>query len=357
MAERHHEGLSPALASSLRAAHPDIMASFERRLAERDSPLFRSEVSRQQVVAHAQQLLDDLLDELAGRHEEAVRRTLASDIGATRAAQGFRPGESLRAAGILFDVLLRSVDENIQDAAVRSERTLLIALTMNAVLVRALGQAADAYGGFLLNRVHGAHLEERRRISREVHDRIGSGVTVAHRNLELFNIYWETQPVHAVARVGVAYEALRETLDAVREVISSLRVSEPLDSLEKEFQRFLDSVQRPELAVHIEVNGDEHWAPPEVRNEAFLILREAIRNVLAYAEASHLLVRVDVTPDELRGTVRDDGVGFDPRNVSASRAGIASMRERAALLGGAVSVESAPGRGTLVELLVCLREA
>ncbi|MEV0001583.1 ATP-binding protein [Micromonospora sp. NPDC050980] len=349
--------MSEALASYLRAAIPDIVASFERRLVKQDSPLFRSDDSREQIVAHARHLLDDLLAELDGEHQETARRTLASDIGATRAAQGFHPGDSVRAAGILFDVLLRTIGAHLGDRPDRSELTLLVALTMNTVLVRALGQAADAYGGFLLNRLHSAHVEERRRISREVHDRIGFGVTVAYRNLELFNLHRERQPVRAAARVGVAYEALRETLDAVRDVISNLRVDEPLDGLEKEIERFLDSVQRPELEAHIEVNGDEHWAPPQVRNELLLILREAVRNVVAHARAGQLLVRVDVTPDELRSIVRDDGLGFDPRGVPRSRAGIASMRERAALLDGTLTITSAPGRGTLVELLVPLGEA
>jgi signal transduction histidine kinase len=355
VSERNGKFLGPGLAAGITEATPSILRDYEQALADSHSPLVRSKVSREEIMAHAQLLIDELVTELSGEAPNMKGR-LASDIGNSRAAQGFHPGESRRAAGVLFEVVLRSVVAEATKTNTCAEAMLAVALTMNEVLMRALGVAADSYAQFQLDRIHSAHVEERRRISRELHDRIGHGVSLAHHNLELYEVYRSTRPLEAESRVASAHESLRETLEGVREVISDLRVAEPLDSMEKALRYFLDSAEEPDVQVHLKVSGDEHWAPPETRDEVFLILREALRNVYAHAEASAVLVRVQITPGELRGTVRDDGQGFDPAGVSGAKAGIVSMKERISLLGGTVSLTSRPGRGTTVDFLIPLRQ-
>jgi signal transduction histidine kinase len=345
------------MATGITALMPQIFEEYEASLAEQDSPLLRSSVSRTQILSHARQLLDDLVDNLSGRHAASTRRTLAADIGSSRAAQGFHPGESLRAAGILFDVVMRAAVGPARASESYEESLLAVALNMNAVLVRALGVAANSYAAFQLDRIHEAHVEERRRISRELHDRIGHGVSLAYRNLELYDIYHTTRPAEAHGRVATASESLRETLDAVRQVISDLRVAEPLDSLEKALRYFLETVAQPDIEVVVQVTGDEHWASTETRDEVFLIVREALRNVFAHAHANAVLVRIQITPDELRATIRDDGIGFEPAAVSGAKNGIVSMRERIELLNGAVSLTSAAGYGTDIDFTIPLCQA
>lgn len=357
MAEQSWRSLGPVLAAGISTSMPAILKQYEQVLAEQRSPLLRSVVSRQQILSHAQQLLDDLVDDLMGRHEASTRRTLAADIGSSRAAQGFHPGDSLRAAGILFEVVLRSAVAHARDSQACDQAMLAVSLSMNNVLVRALGIAADAYAAFQLNRIHEAHVEERRRVSRELHDRIGNGISVAYRNLELYEVYHLDRPIEAQSRVAAAQESLGETLDAVRQVISDLRAAKPLDSLEKALGYFLESVAQSDIRVHLQITGDEHWASPNARDEVFLIVREALRNVFAHASASGVLVRVQISPDELRATIRDDGVGFVLTDVCGAKAGLISLKERVALLDGIISLTSSPGRGTTIDLTIPLTRA
>ncbi|GAA3343120.1 histidine kinase [Amorphoplanes nipponensis] len=338
----------------LEASTSSILAGYERALQQQGSPLLSTAATRSQILSHARQLLDDLVDELYGRHAETARRTLATELGSSRAEAGIYPGVSLRAAGMLFDVVMCSVDRQAGPQGASAQAMLAVALGMNRVLIRALGAAADSYAALLLDRIHGAHVEERKRISRELHDRVGHGVSLAYRNLELYEIYQAKRPIQARSCVATAQESLRETLDAVRDLISDLRVAEPPDGLEKALRSFLETEPRSRTDVRLHVTGDEHWASPEVRDEVFLIVREALRNVLAHAGADVALVRVQISPGELRATVRDDGQGFQPSAVDSSHAGIVSMRERAGLLGGALSVASSPGQGTTIELLLPL---
>jgi signal transduction histidine kinase len=314
--------------------------------------LLKDELSRAQVLAHAREIAEKTAQEISGQ-EPAVHDMLARDIGATRAATGIHPNESLRASDLLFGAVVRSLAARLTgpDAARQITTT---ALTLHEVLARALRAAADSYVSVLLNRVHQAQVEERRRISRELHDHIGNGVAIAQRDLELFEIHREADPERAFTRVQHARRGLTETMEAVRQAISDLRLVEPLESLEKALKLFLESSADPDLIRHVEVNGDETWAPPGTIEETFLIVREALRNTIAHADARQILVRIDISPDELRASVVDDGHGFDPAVGRRGGTGLLSMRERAALLSGTLMLNSVPGQGTHVELRVPL---
>jgi signal transduction histidine kinase len=107
----------------------------------------------------------------------------------------------------------------------------------------------------------------------------------------------------------------------------------------------------------LRVSGDETWAPSAVTEEAFLIIREAVRNALRHGAPAMVLIGVAFAPHELHAWVEDDGRGFafdDMVDDASAGAGLASMRERADLIGGRLTIASAPGRGARVELLVPL---
>ena len=350
--DEHQETFQTTLAELIRESVPAIQVEFEAALLSVDSPLLKDELSRTQVMAHAREIVEKTAQEIGGPAGGA-RYSLARDIGATRAVSGVHPNESLRAADLLFGAAVRSMASRFTgpDAA---RQVTVSSVTLHEVLARALRTAADSYVSVLLNRVHQAQVEERRRISRELHDHIGHGVAIAQRDLELFEIHRESDPERAFNRILNARRGLTDTMEAVRQAISDLRLVEPLESLEKALKLFLEASADPELVRHVEVNGDETWAPPETVEEIFLIIRESLRNTLAHADARQVLVRIDISPDELRATVVDDGRGFDPAVGRRGGTGLLSMRERAALLGGTLGLTSMPGRGTHVDLRVPL---
>jgi signal transduction histidine kinase len=130
----------------------------------------------------------------------------------------------------------------------------------------------------------------------------------------------------------------------------------PVTSFEKALADFLNRVCA-DADVHLVVIGDETWASAKLIDEAFLVVREALRNALNHGVPQSVVVGVEVTRRELRAWVDDDGKGFacgDEAESPAAGTGLATMRERATLLGGALSIVSKPGRGTSVELSVPL---
>jgi signal transduction histidine kinase len=231
----------------------------------------------------------------------------------------------------------------------------IVLLTLNRSITVRIREATGAYTRYLLSRIHEAHIGERRRLARELHDRIGNGLSVAHRQLELFHEVRPDEPVKAVTRAEKAHEAVLESMHSLRAVISDLRREESLKSLEKALANYLDSIQSGEVMPQLRVHGDEIWVPPMVRDESFLIIREAVRNALAHGAPKVIAIGVDIAPHEMRVVVQDDGRGFAADAAPKPGAtGLSSMRERAALLGGAVTVHSRPGGGTQVELNVPL---
>jgi len=95
---------------------------------------------------------------------------------------------------------------------------------------------------------------------------------------------------------------------------------------------------------------------PQARRHLFLLFKEGVTNVARHASARSVLLDITVRNRELRAELRDDGCGVDPIVLDSAnhpdRHGIASMRERADRLGGRLTIESSPGAGTRLTLLM-----
>ena len=180
-------------------------------------------------------------------------------------------------------------------------------------------------------------------------------MSVALRQLELHEIASRQDPRTSAPQAAMAKQALAEAMRRLRLVTYDLR-QDSVRSLEKGLVRYIDSADA-DAEVRLRVSGDESWAPLPVIDEAFLIIREAIRNALAHGLPRLVLIGVALAPHELLAWVEDDGTGFvagQARDSGTAGTGLASMRERAATLGGRLRIASVPGQGTVVELLVPL---
>lgn len=345
-----------AFATSIEASRAEILVSYAHKLAEIGSPIVHDAASRDQVIAHADQILSDVIASVrAGGVRLEDEHLLAWDIGESRASSGVHPRESLRAAEVLFEVTMTTLSRHARIDEETFQLLMLAMLAMNRSISARIREAVIAYSGFLLSKIHEAHLGERRRIARELHDRIGHGISVTHQQLELYGLYRDTEPIKASARVETAQQAIDEAMQNLRAAISGLRLETPSKSLEKALLAFIEDVRVGAVDIRLRVNGDETWASAVIRDESFLILREAVRNALNHGEPTMVVVRVDIAPHELRASVKDDGRGFDPRRRPASAGiGLSSMRERSELIGGTLTVCSELARGTQVELLVPL---
>src|SRR5579875_328875 len=260
----------------------------------------------------------------------------------------------LRAAFQPLARLERAVDQVRQgNFAVRAESTNLsdrefmaLADTFNRML-----DAVDEHRERLHElsmKVVTAQEEERKRISRELHDDTAQALTAQLLRLKTVEATGGSADPTVLADL---IEITAQTLEGVRHMAYELRppslddlgLSASLSGLVAQYQ------ERFGLRVHFKSTCPRGRLSPVVELAVYRIAQEALTNVAKHARASeaHMLLRVD----EIRLTmeVRDSGRGFDSRSLerwTGAGLGLFGMRERAALAGGALSVDSAPGRGT-----------
>jgi signal transduction histidine kinase len=194
---------------------------------------------------------------------------------------------------------------------------------------------------------------ERRRIGRELHDRVAHTMGVVHQSLLLYEAYRQQDPQKAEEKLELAKRFTSEAMKDTRDLSQALRVSEREEEeleLEAALSELLRDVVPPEMEGKLSVVGDEGAVSPEVCEQLFLVLREAVRNTVSHSEASKVSVEVRTDQERIVGVVEDDGRGFERKPPERTEAGgLAYMAERASLMGGSCSIESAPGEGTRVE--------
>ena len=347
-------------AALIRAEAAAILASYAESLAALHSPVMAEPQTRDQAKTNAAEIIADVAACVEGGdiHADDRYAMLTWMIGEGRPDTKVSPADLLRAAAVFFDVTVSALARHVQaDPGLLPCFTTGV-LALNERINKTIRETSLVYTGYLLERVDQAQIEERHRIARDLHDRLGEGMSVALRQLELHELNLETDPDAHAARTTMAKDAIVEAMRRLRVVTSGLR-QDSVRSLEKALIQYIDSVA-PDIAsadVRLRVSGDETWAPPVVIDETFLIIREAIRNALKHGRPQLVLIGVALAPHELHAWVEDNGRGFaasERTDPGSSGTGLTSMRERAALIGGRLTIASVPGQGALVELLVPL---
>jgi PAS domain S-box-containing protein len=206
----------------------------------------------------------------------------------------------------------------------------------------------------LIEQVMTAQDEERRRIARELHDETGQSLTALLVGLRTI------EGSQTVAQAVELAQRLRETtaqtlIDVGRlwrglhpGVLDDLGLGAAVTRHAEEF------AQAQGILVNVRIEGlDADGLSPLLQATLYRVLQEALTNVARHAGAGSVSVRLvrDEASIELR--VQDDGAGFKPGN--SGRLGLRGMRERAALLGGSVKVESQPGGGTTITAHIPVR--
>ena len=215
----------------------------------------------------------------------------------------------------------------------------------------------------LLEKVISAQEDERKRVARELHDETSQSLASLMVGLKVLESADRLEEVRgkALELRSIADRVLRGVHDLAWELRPSL-----LDSLglAAAIQRSAEEYgERLGLSIDCQLTGfNQRRLPPEVETAVYRIVQEALTNAAKHAHAIRVSVVLRHRGTSLLAIVEDDGGGFDVEAVLGAaavekRLGLFGMSERAALLGGRFSVESAPGRGTTVFVEIPLPEA
>jgi two-component system NarL family sensor kinase len=241
------------------------------------------------------------------------------------------------------------------DWRVLSDAELSLLTTAGALVSLAVERSRLEAAG-----VRAVAAEERNRLAREIHDTLAQGLAALTMQLEVADSLAGVRregDARLETAVGRALALARSTLDEARRSVLDLREA-PLEG--RSLEEALASIaahahsanpRGPTVDVAIDATNDPHL-PAAVEQGLYRIAQQAVANAVRHAAAAHVMIRLTRLPDVVVLRVEDDGDGFDPTVVPGDRFGLVGMQERARLLGGVLSIESAPGVGTAIVVRV-----
>lgn len=224
----------------------------------------------------------------------------------------------------------------------------------NARLHSRIAEREEAMERFAEQIVH-LQETERRRLAGEIHDGISQRIVSLSFHLSAAADAIPTNPELAAGQIARAQDLASATLEETRLAIAGLRPP-VLDDLG--LAASLESLARsiPEPSVAVDTTSTQ--LPEHVETAVYRIAQEALQNVMKHADAGRALLRLRTTKSAVVLEVSDDGKGFDTAHATERAGpvgyGLSGMQQRAELLGGRLTLDSVPGRGTLLRLTVPL---
>lgn len=334
-----------------------ILARYLTLLAQANSPLLDAGApALAQLKTQLLAVVDTVHAKLLGVPEvspETSDTRLSESIGRTRATAKIHPSQSLRAASMIFEAAITSISKELRDAGIPNPE-LTAAVALNAEILERMSAAARAYVEFLLDKAESSNRDERRRLSRELHDVAAPAVAVGLQNLELYEVYAGSDAERAMLKIAAARQSLIDALATIRSLSAQSRESVAAHGLVEAIQRYLDTLPA-QTEPRFRVKGSLAEVPLSYAEELFLIIREAVRNAVDHGKSGRVSVSLVASEGEVRAQIVDDGVGFDVEEaLEAQHVGIEAMYERADLLGAHLEISSKSGKGTTVRISVSL---
>ena len=226
-------------------------------------------------------------------------------------------------------------------------------------LFRQIGPAI--YNVYLLHRLRRrASAAERARFARELHDGAVQSLIAVEMQVDVLRRQAETKPAVVGGELGRIQSLLREEVLKLRELMQQMK------SIDVDSRRFLnvvgDTVERFKretgISARFATDVEKLEMPDKVCRELLRIVQEGLVNVRKHSKARHVLVRLSSSPDQWSLTLEDDGKGFafsgrlSQEELDRMGKGPMIIKERVRLIAGALTVESNPGQGTRLEIMV-----
>ena len=210
---------------------------------------------------------------------------------------------------------------------------------------------SERVAGDALRRVVSAQELERQRLARELHDETGQALTSILLGLK--TVEDAREPTQVAAAVREVRELVVRTLQDVRRLAVELR-PQALDDfgLVTALERLVETFsEQTGMRVDFEPRLSEARLPFDTETALYRITQEALTNVVKHANASHVSIVLTQRDGSVSAVIEDDGRGIDAEETREGL-GLVGMQERVALVGGKLTVESAPGSGTTLSIEV-----
>jgi PAS domain S-box-containing protein len=199
---------------------------------------------------------------------------------------------------------------------------------------------------------------ERQTISYDIHDGLAQYLAAAGMQLQVFDGLRESNPEAAKKAYDAATQLVSQSHAEARRLVSEVRppIIDEI-GLETAISHLVHEQRRhggPEIEYHSSVQFGR--LPAILENALYRIVQEALTNACKHSKSKNVMVTMTQEGQDVRLEVQDWGIGFDPGSVEKGHFGLEGIRQRVRLLGGRLTIESTPGSGTLVQVVVPIVE-
>jgi signal transduction histidine kinase len=146
-------------------------------------------------------------------------------------------------------------------------------------------------------------------------------MVVVHQSLELHEALEEQDPKKAAEKLDLARRMVAEAIEQTRDLSRTLTSTEAAGGLEATLSELLSEFVPPGMTHELSIAGEEGAVAAEVREQLFLVLREAVRNAVFHSGTGRVSVAVEVEGERVVGVVEDEGRGFEPATVKGGGSG------------------------------------
>jgi PAS domain S-box-containing protein len=201
--------------------------------------------------------------------------------------------------------------------------------------------------------------EERKNISRIIHDELGQQLTGLKMDMTWISQQLSSESAAVMKKMDTMIELIDQTVLSVRRISSDLRPAmlddlglvAALQWMSRDFQ------ERSGIKITFNTNSQDYLFKPEVATELYRIFQEALTNVVRHSGATEVKSSLTLTGEKIYLALSDNGNGFDPERVNTKNSlGLIGMRERAAMIHGTLEVYS-DKQGTEVTVIIPIAEA
>ena len=201
---------------------------------------------------------------------------------------------------------------------------------------------------------HVVALEERTRIARDIHDNLGHTLTAISIQLNKAEAFFKKDPDVSMKAIVDARSSMHEAMLDIRSTLDTLNAQVEDFDLFAQVQKPLWSLRQAGILVDLNIKGSTDGYNIAVLLALYRFVQEGVTNILKHAEAHNVSLEIRLNGEQACAELRDDGRGFDSQTLkneknAASGYGLTGLADRIGLVRGTFSVESTPGKGTMLK--------
>ncbi len=232
-------------------------------------------------------------------------------------------------------------------------RSILVDLTDRKLIEEKLKHSSEVLRD-LCTHHESVREEERRKVAREIHDELGQALLALKMDVAMLSENLNDVSPLLQGKTSSMMNLINRTVESVRNIATNLRPAVLDLGVVPALEWLIDEyIKHVGLNCFFETNEDDLQLPDEVATGIFRIVQESLTNVARHARASKVEITLLHENGELCLMVKDDGIGVDVSKSMARKSyGLTGIRERAIMMGGELSLDSSPGKGATLTVVV-----